>query len=259
MCLLIAAFNAVPGYRLIIAANRDEFHARPAAAAEWWEDAPHILGGRDLEALGTWLACDRHGRFATITNVRDPHSATSQPRSRGLIISDYLGQSVSAAKYCAALADKGHQYAGFNVLAADASSLCWYSNHDAQPQTLDAGIYTLSNASLHTPWPKTERLRAGFQKVVEQQPADLSAPLMELLGDNLRADDHDLPQTGIPLAQERALSSIFIRGEHYGTRCSTVLAVSDSGHAQFHERRYDPSGERTGETLKSFELATAGT
>ncbi|MCB1747485.1 MAG: NRDE family protein [Gammaproteobacteria bacterium] len=273
MCLLLVAHDCCPGYRLLVAANRDEFHDRPTAAAEWWADRPDILGGRDLEAGGTWLALDRHGRFATITNVRAGRIAPGQ-RSRGLIVNDFLAGDDGADAFTATLARDGAAYAGFNVLAYDGDSLSWYSNAAGAPRTLERGIYTLSNAQLDTAWPKTERLRAGFGRMLAEvshatpaasagvgadrgpgaAPDDIVATLLDLLRDDVAAHDHALPDTGIGLAMERVLSSIFIRGPHYGTRCSTVILIDEHGQLTYHERRYDRDAAIAGDTRISFEL-----
>jgi uncharacterized protein with NRDE domain len=253
MCLLLVAHDCCPGYRLLVAANRDEFHDRPTAAADWWDDRPHVLGGRDLEAGGSWLALDRRGRFATITNVRAGRIVPGQ-RSRGLIVNDFLDGEADAATFSADLARDGAAYAGFNVLAYDGAALTWYSNEAPAPRRLERGIYTLSNAQLDTAWPKTERLRAGFGDILGNVPEDIVTTLLDLLRDDIAAHDHALPDTGIGLAMERVLSSIFIRGPRYGTRCSTVILIDDRGRLTFHERRYDRDAAAAGDTRIAFEL-----
>ncbi|MGE0485712.1 MAG: NRDE family protein [Gammaproteobacteria bacterium] len=253
MCLLLVAHDCCPGYRLLVAANRDEFHDRPTAAAEWWDDRPTTLGGRDLEAGGTWLALDRRGRFATITNVRAGRIVPGQ-RSRGLIVNDFLDGNDAAFDFTTTLAADGDAYAGFNVLAYDGNALCWYSNASGAPRLLERGIYTLSNAQLDTAWPKTERLREGFGRILGEAPDDIVTTLLELLRDDVAAHDHALPDTGIGLAMERVLSSIFIHGSHYGTRCSTVILIDEQGRLTYHERRYDRDAATAGDTRISFEL-----
>ncbi len=254
MCLLLVAHDCCAGYRLVVAANRDEFHDRPTAPAARWDDHPGIIGGRDLEAGGTWLALDQRGRFATITNVRSGRALPAGARSRGLIVNDYLFADVAPDAYASALARHGNDYAGFNLLAYDNGALCWYSNQAGEPQRLDEGIYTLSNAALDTAWPKSERLRAGFAALFDAPPSAPVDALLHLLRDGQRADDDALPDTGIGHAMERVLSSIFIEGEGYGTRCSTVILIDDAGQVTFHERRYDRHGEPSGDTRIGFEL-----
>ncbi|MEQ8231479.1 MAG: NRDE family protein [Gammaproteobacteria bacterium] len=258
MCLLLVAHDCCPGYRLVVAANRDEFHDRPTAAAAPWEDHPQIIGGRDLEAGGSWLALDRRGRFATITNVRAGIPAGGA-RSRGLIVNDFLDGEAGARDYAAQLARDAAAYAGFNVLLHDGAELCWYSNAaDHGPRGLARGIYTLSNALLDTAWPKTERLRAGFGSVVgATDREEMIGHLLELLRDEARPPDGALPDTGIGHAMERVLSSIFIAGSGYGTRCSTVVLIDEQGSLTFHERRYDARARVSGDTRLAFELPAA--
>ncbi|MBX9604702.1 MAG: NRDE family protein [Gammaproteobacteria bacterium] len=256
MCLLLIAHRAVPGYRLVVAANRDEFHGRPTAPADAWEDHPHIVGGRDLEGGGTWLALHRDGRFATVTNVRAGHAVRRGPRSRGLIVTDFLLGAGAAPDYAAELAPVARDYDGFNLLAWDGDALSWVSNQGNGPRTLARGVYTLSNALLDTPWPKTERLRRAFDRVMRDVPADPVPSLLAILRDNAPADDDELPDTGIGQARERWLSSIFIEGETYGTRCSTVLTVADDGRVRFHERRYDARAQVQGDSRHDLTFAT---
>ena len=254
MCLLLVAHRACPGYRLIVAANRDEYHRRATAAANHWQDQPAILAGRDLEGGGTWLGLNVAGRFATVTNVRSANAVRHSPRSRGLIVSDFLLAEHDATTYAARLMPAAHDYDGFNLLAWDGEILSWLSNQAAAPRTLADGIYTLSNASLDTPWPKTERLRHAFSKVMDNHRGDPVAGLLEVLRDTARAVDAQLPDTGIGVERERWLSSIFIEGDGYGTRCSSVLTINDAGHVSFHERRYDGEAQVSGDSRFEFEL-----
>ncbi|MGR8920046.1 MAG: NRDE family protein [Gammaproteobacteria bacterium] len=254
MCLLLVAHGCCAGYRLVVAANRDEFHARPTDAAARWRDRPHVIGGRDGEAGGTWLALDEGGRFATITNVRATASPIGKPRSRGLIVTDFLDGAAAPAAFLDGLAADGTRYEGFNVLAYDGATLGWYSNQAPPPRLLEPGIYTLSNALLDTAWPKTERLREGFAHLFDSDPGHPVEALLDLLRDGMPAPEDELPDTGIGSAMERVLSSIFIEGDSYGTRCSTVILISDAGRATFHERRYAPAGEVTGESHFEFEV-----
>jgi len=254
MCLLLVAHDCCPGYRLVLAANRDEFHTRPTAPAARWEDFPDIIGGRDLEAGGTWLAIDTRGRFATLTNVRSPQGPQRGRRSRGLIVSDFLRGDRTAGVYADDLASVGADYDGFNVLVYDPGALHWYSNQAHVPRVLGPGIYTLSNALLDTVWPKTERLRAGFGHLLGTQPDDIVENLLDLLRDQHLPDDGVLPETGVGLAMERILASIFIRGDAYGTRCSTVVLIDQDDRVTFHERRYRSDATVSGDTRLEFEL-----
>lgn len=256
MCLLLVAHDCCPGYRLVVAANRDEFHARPTAPAAYWDDLPTLFGGRDLEAGGSWLACDTRGRFATLTNVRG-NRAGHGSRSRGLIARDFLAGSADAATFTTHLASDGDAYDGFNLLAYDGATLCWYSNQAPAPRRLERGLYTLSNAQLDTAWPKTERLRAGFGELIGNGHEDIVERLLALLRDQHLPHDDELPRTGVGLAMERVLASIFIRGSSYGTRCSTVLLIDQDERLTFHERRYDANGAASGDTRIEFDLPGA--
>lgn len=254
MCLVLIAHRACAGYRLVVAANRDEYHGRPTAAAAHWHDHPAIVAGRDLEGGGTWLGMHTSGRFATVTNVRAGHAVRRGPRSRGLIVSDFLLSATDAPGHAAALMHSARDYDGFNLLSWDGEHLAWLSNQAGAPRTLAPGVHTLSNALLDTAWPKTDRLRAAFERVMQQHPRDPLPALLEVLRDNTRAADEHLPDTGIGQERERWLSSIFIEGAGYGTRCSSVLTVSDGGHVSFHERRYDDAARVSGDSRFEFEL-----
>jgi uncharacterized protein with NRDE domain len=249
MCLLMLAWRAHPRYPLVVAANRDEFHDRPAAALAPWPPPESLLAGRDLRAGGTWLALDRARRFGVVTNFRDLQPPKPGAPSRGELIPHYLAQGAGPAHFFAALAPHADSYSGFNLLLADGESL-WYGCNRAQPfaRALPAGVYGLSNGFLDTPWPKLERVRAAFSAWLRGPDADTEG-LLRLLADRTRvADDALLPQTGVARDWERVLSSPFVFHPDYGTRSSTVLLLSADGHALIRERRFDPQGRASGET-----------
>jgi uncharacterized protein with NRDE domain len=255
MCLILVAHACCPDYRLVVAANRDEYHQRPAAPLGYWDDRPHILAGRDLEGSGTWLGITTRGRFAAVTNVRAGHAPRRGPRSRGLLVSDFLSDPRPVEAFCAELAERARDYDGFNLLAHDGQALAWYSNQAGQaPRTLAPGLYTVSNAALDTPWPKTARLRAAFAEVMAGAPADPGTALLEVLRDARPAPETELPDTGMARDLERALSAIFIEGETYGTRASTVLLVDAHGRVEVRERRYDARAAVIGDSRQTFEL-----
>lgn len=254
MCLVLVVHDAQAPYRLVVAANRDEYHARPAAPADWWEDRPDVVAGRDLESGGTWLGASRRGRFATVTNVRAGHPVRRGPRSRGLIVTDFLEADTRADEFATALVDDGSAYDGFNLLAWDGRTLAWCSNRSGSVRTLEPGVWTLSNADLDTRWPKTERLRDAYAAVARSASADLATGLLVALRDSRRAPADALPDTGVGRDLESVLSPIFIEGSGYGTRCSTVLLVDERGAAEFRERRFDASGEMTGESRYVFDI-----
>lgn len=252
MCLIAVAWQAHPDYPLIVLANRDEFHARPAVPARFWEEAPQVLAGRDLSAGGTWLGVTRQGRFAALTNVREPGMRQGE-RSRGLLVSAYLLGSEPAADYMARVTAEGSDYSGFNLLASDGDSLWWTSNRGAGPRRLDPGVYLLSNHLLDTPWPKVELLRAGL---MAQLPQPEPEALLALLQDEREAADIDLPDTGVGLVMERMLSAPFIRSPQYGTRASTVV-MAGRDRIRFLEQGHGPDGPLERSAFAFDRLASA--
>lgn len=245
MCLIAFAWQTA-GQPLVMLANRDEFHARPARAATFWteENQPDLLAGKDLEAGGTWLGVSRSGRFAALTNIRSP-GVRQGPRSRGELVAHFLSGRERPEAFLSQLAMQLHDYAGFNLLVGDTHELWHLNSHEGRPTSLSPGIYGLSNDSLNTPWPKLEALRNRLAS----SPAETSADqLFELLADDQRYPDELLPHTGIDHDWERALSAAFIVGDTYGTRASTVLRIDQRGGIEFSERRFGPMGARLGES-----------
>ncbi|MET0203388.1 MAG: NRDE family protein [Casimicrobiaceae bacterium] len=254
MCLAVVALEAHPRYALVVAANRDEYHARATAPARWWTSraGTAVLAGRDLAAGGTWLGMTRRGRWAFVTNVREPGRHEPQAPSRGALVVRVLDDRRDAAL---ALSDAQRVagYNGFNLIAGDVASASWGSNRVAGTLALPSGIHGVSNARLDTPWPKLERVKAGVAAWAREGHDDVTA-LLDLLADRERAPDDALPATGVTLEWERLLSAPFIVSEGYGTRCSTVLAVARDGAAIFHERSYDATGAPTGDAVEKFAL-----
>ena len=248
MCLIVVGWQAHPDYPLIVAANRDEFYARPTAIADFWDDAPEVIAGRDLEAGGTWLGITRSGRFAAVTNVREP-GARQGIQSRGKMTQAYLAGRQSAADYVARI-DMA-QYSGFNLLIGDRDSLWYCSNRGAAPQELAPGIYGVSNHLLDSPWPKLISARRRMAQALGSVPDH--APLFEILADDEIVPDAELPATGVPLEWERLLSAIFVRSASYGTRASTVILQATDGAISFEERSFGPGGE----PLQSSLISTA--
>jgi len=253
MCLIFIAHHASSDYPLVIAANRDEYHHRATQVADFWTDAPQILGGRDLEAGGTWLGIHRNGRFAALTNYRESRPANSQAPSRGLLVSDFLHGRETALSHLQQLARTGSRYNGFSLLVHDGETLACYSNREGVPQAITTGIHGLSNRVLDTPWPKVTTGKAELQQQLATG-ALREEDLFALLGDARPAADRALPDTGIGLERERQLSPRFILGAEYGTRCATLLSVDRQGHARFIERSYDPAGQSLGEVRYDFEI-----
>ncbi|UVM56191.1 NRDE family protein [Pseudomonas sp. B21-012] len=243
MCLIVFAWRPGHAQPLIVAANRDEFYARPSRVLGAWEDAPGVYAGRDLEAGGTWLGVGPNGRFAALTNIRDPQQPQGT-RSRGELVAAFLRGELGVEAYLDQVASRSQQYSGFNLLVADSTQLGYLNARQATPQLLGAGVYGLSNAGLDTPWPKLIKARAGLQlQLADPQPQRL----LELLGDNLPAADSELPETGVGLGTERLLSSVFIASQNYGTRASTVLIVEADGRRHLVERSFGPLGGHLGE------------
>ena len=241
MCLILFAYNAHPRYRLILAANRDEFYARPTAAAEFWADAPQMLAGRDLKAGGTWLGITKNGRFAAVTNYRDP-SAPSGTKSRGDLTKDFLNGDETPENYLREIEKAKNDYSGFNLLAgtfgADESELFYFSNRGAKSEKLAHGIYGLSNALLDTNWQKVAAGKARLTKILQNSEEFHGGDFVEILADRNFAPDEKLPETGIGIERERLLSPAFIEMENYGTRLSTVLLIDETGKVGFIEKTF---------------------
>lgn len=238
MCLIFFALNHNPTYKLIVAANRDEFYVRKTAPADFWSDHPDILGGRDLEASGTWMAMNKNGKISLITNYRDPSNINPNAPSRGQLVSDFLVNGDKAEDYLRKVAKRADQYNGFNLLTGYPDELWYLSNYRKGIQKLESGVYGLSNHLLDTPWPKVNRGKEKFSIAIN--PSQIEPDMLfELLYDEQRAEDQLLPDTGIGLERERALSSMFIKTNGYGTRCSTVILVSHDNQVLFAERVYD--------------------
>ncbi|WP_303784893.1 NRDE family protein [Azovibrio restrictus] len=247
MCLILIAWQVHADYPLVLAANRDEWYDRPSLPLAVWDDAPNILGGRDLQAGGSWLACHRDGRFAAVTNVRQgtPEKA---PRSRGDLVRNYLNKNTQPIEFAESV--QQDQYGGFNLLLGNGEELVYLSNREAGPALrLPPGIYGLSNHRLDSPWPKLVKAREHFGRALTRLPDEEA--LFRVLADREQADDRDLPDTGVPLATERMLSSIFVVSDTYGTRCSTLLCRNRGGQLWMTERRFGPGGQPLGGTQLS--------
>lgn len=256
MCLLVMAWRAHPHYRLIVAANRDEFHARPTAPMGVWSDEPGILAGRDLSAQGTWLAVDRARRFGIITNFRDVQARRPEAPSRGGLIPEWLRHDAAPASFLAELESRAQRYAGFNLLLNDGDSLAYASNRaPAFSTVLAPGVYGLSNLLLDTPWPKLTRVRTKFTQwlATESRNAPAPAAARERLFDILADRTRSLPESAAgtrPLPPEwvEVLSSPFVVHPLFGTRCSTLVMLGYDGSLCIQERRFGPGGEIAGQS-----------
>lgn len=252
MCLILLAWQAHPDYPLVIAANRDEFFARPAAAADFWQDAPQVLAGRDLQAGGTWLGVTRSGRFAALTNYRDPTQNRQLP-SRGALVADFLTGSATSEAYLARIAASGVAYSGYNLLLGDGQSLWWASNVSDEQRPLAPGIYGVSNDLLDTPWPKVGAGKTALTQAIEHLPDD--GPLFDLLQNDAIHPDQHLPATGIPQEWERLLSAAFVKSSNYGTRSSTVLYQRHDGWLTFDEQTWLTDAQRGARVRYRFAVA----
>jgi len=253
MCLILFAYKVHPSYRLILAANRDEFYDRPSLPVDFWEEKPQILAGRDLKEGGTWLGVTRSGSFAAITNYRDPATFKTGAPSRGKLVSDFLAGGQSATVYLDNISQQAQQYNGFNLICGDDADIIVYSNR-GEKRRLEAGIYGLSNRLLDTPWPKVVRGKKALAAALQEKGAALESALFKLLTDRKTAPDEKLPATGIGLDWERLLSSIFIQSPSYGTRSSTVLLIGKNRRLRFVERVFDGGPEPWLESRFSFTL-----
>lgn len=254
MCLIVLRWQAGS---LIVAANRDEFHHRPTAPLAFWPDMPGVLAGRDLQSGGTWMGVTRDGRFAALTNYRDPSRQRDGARSRGHLVSGFLAGDMDAHGYAASVQREGRDYNGFNLLLCDGASLLWVGHQpesDIAVSELAPGIHALSNHLPGTPWPKLLRARTGFTGALEALPARqaLFDRLFGVLSDETPAEDADLPDTGVGLEWERRLSPVFIRGDAYGTCSSAVLEVT-AQRIDFEERRYRSGGQYADSTRIGFD------
>jgi uncharacterized protein with NRDE domain len=251
MCLALIALDAHPKYRCVIAANRDEFHARAAEPAHWWDEG--VLAGRDLVAGGSWFGVTRTGRWALITNFREGIPRDPYAPSRGELVMRMLREAVSPLRSSAALLPDGGRYHGFNLLVGDDSDAAFASNRASGALSLGAGIHGLSNHLLDTPWPKLLRSKARLAEwLTDDDPAVESA--FALLADREPASNGTLPATGVSPQWESLLSSPFIVSPEYGTRSSTVLLIARDDSARFIERSFDAGGRAAGEVAFEFRV-----
>lgn len=237
MCIIFFAYKSHPNYRLIVAANRDERYARPTDRAHFWHDEPNILAGRDLEKMGSWLGITKTGRFAALTNFRNPNENQQNKQSRGQIVRNFLAGNESPRDFLVQLQQERNNYPGFNALTGNDDSLVYYSNYENEIKQLNPGIYGLSNHLLDTPWPKIEKGKRRMEALLQHRTVGVN-DLFDLLKDAEPAPKHKLPNTGVPKDLEKQLSSIFIKTPHYGTRCSTIITVDHSGNVFFSERTF---------------------
>jgi uncharacterized protein with NRDE domain len=244
MCLVAFAYRTDPRFDLVLIANRDEYFNRPTAPAHFWPEFPNLLAGKDLQGGGTWMGITRSGRFALLTNYRDPSRFKADARSRGKLVSDFLRSDVDPQEYLRRVRSETSHYNDFNLLVGTRDGVFYLSSlphvsHEIA--SIESGIYGMSNHLFETPWPKVVRAREGLKDALESSlPGDavLRNRLFEILRDATPAFDHELPETGVGLEKERGLSPIFITLPGYGTRSSSVLLMHKDGRIELSERSF---------------------
>ncbi|MBU8974805.1 NRDE family protein [Lysobacter sp. MMG2] len=262
MCLIALSWKHHPRYRLALIANRDEAHARPTSPAGADPDDSTVYGGRDLLAGGGWLMASTHGRLAAVTNVRAGPPEGTMPRSRGALVRGFAAGRASAQEALASIAPHAAEYGRFNTLAYDGQELAFASNYPAfQTHAVAPGLHAMSNGAFDAPWPKSGHATRALERWLAS-PAALDgatddaalSPLFDALADTTAAPDDTLPDTGVGLELERLLSPPFVRGERYGTRCSSVVLIEDA-RITFVEQGFGPDGVRLGRTRATFPIA----
>lgn len=258
MCLILLSYDQHPDYKLIFAANRDEFYDRPTRPLAFWEDRPEIIAGRDMKGNGTWFGVDRTGRFAAVTNYRDPAQNLPHAPTRGALVSDFITASETARTYMQKIASVGQHYNGFNLLIGDRSGVWYYSNRGNDIQKLKPGLFGISNHLIETPWPKVKKGKAELQDLLSAQKDINYEDLLKILADQSVPPDKTLPDTGVGIEWERILSPLFITSKVYGTRSSSVLLVKRNGRVIFVERTFilEANGAMKQETRK-FSFTTS--
>jgi len=237
MCLIVFANNTHPKYKLLFAANRDEFYNRHSEQAEFWKEHPNLLAGKDLQAGGTWMGITKLGRFAAITNFRDLKNHRTDAPSRGNLTLDFLVNDVTAEEYYNKLKPILSNFNGFNLILGDVDELYYFSNKTEELQKLESGIHGISNAVLDTPWPKVEKSKRQLKHLIEQKNIH-PWEILNLLDDTSLAKDEELPDTGVGIDIERMLSPIFLKSKEYGTRSSTIVTVDKQNNVRFVEKTY---------------------
>ena len=254
MCLILLAYKSHKQYPFILAANRDEFYNRPALPVGYWQDNPSILGGRDLEEMGTWLGITRNGRFAAITNYRDPSRLRTDVRSRGEVVSNFLNGTDGPQEYLDRIKGKREIYNGFNLIVGDVTDCFCYSNVTNTVEKIKPGVHGLSNHLLNTPWPKVIRGKEKLEQTVEDKNFPDKERLFEILADSQKAKDQELPNTGVGIQRERMMSPIFIESPDYGTRSSTVLLINNKNRVLFIERSKSANQNNWIENSHEFDI-----
>lgn len=256
MCLLVFSYKEHPVYDLVVAANRDESYERPTRPAQFWDDQPRILAGKDLKAGGTWMGISRDGTFSALTNFRDPAIQKENAPSRGHLALEYLMKREKPAEYLHKVDEKADQYSGFNLIVGDSNQMCYYSNQQKEIRLLEPGLYGLSNHLIDTPWPKILSAKKALSEAIQDKSIS-EEDLFHLLKDEREALDENLPDTGIGRELEKKVSPVFIKGDYYGTRSSTILLINKMGEVTFEERRFKQGTQEIDEVSR-FEFQING-
>ena len=256
MCLIAFAWGAHPDYALIVGANRDEWHERPTAPAAWWIDHPQLLAGRDLQAGGTWMGVTRNGRFAAVTNFRDPADKKSTARSRGELVTAFLLGGETPDAFLSGIKQQAHEYNGFNLILGDGNTLAYFGSRSGSAENLQPGVYALSNHTLNEPWPKVTKAKSAMEAILQAKMPEKARQIAiyEFLSNGEIAPDLALPTTGVGVEWERVLSPALIVTPEYGTRASTILSMSNSGLVTFAEHARANDGRVRGVAEFTFEL-----
>lgn len=259
MCLIAFGWKAHPEYSLIVGANRDEWRDRPASPATWWSDYPQILAGRDLKAGGTWMGVTRGGRFAAITNFRDPAEKRSTARSRGELVTAFLLSLESPGDFLSSISERAHEYNGFNLVVADTSSMAYFGSRAGEIKLLEPGVYALSNHTLNEPWPKVILAKSALEAALQARMTETARQMAiyDFLSSETIAPDTALPDTGVGLVWERALSSALIVTPEYGTRASTIVSIAHNSKVEFAEHTRAADGSLCHVAEFSFDISAA--
>lgn len=255
MCLIIFAYNCHPFYRLILAANRDEYFHRPTESVHFWESHPWVLAGRDLQMLGTWMGITRSGRYAALTNFRGPDLQIRNAESRGKLVSDFLCMSETPINYLQEVVKNRADYNPFNLLVGDSSRLMYYCQQTSEIRELAAGVYGLCNHVIDTSWPKVLKGKQAFTNYIDSRTLIESQALFGILADDEKALDDELPETGVTYELEKLLSPIFVQGADYGTRSSTVLLIDYNNHVTYKEKSFYQGQRSPVEVHYEFEIS----
>lgn len=256
MCLILLAINSHPHYSLIIASNRDEFYGRSSEPASFWANSPTLLAGRDLRAGGTWLGITTDGKFAAITNFRDPASYKENAPSRGKLVTAYLEGHENPEQYIRNLGKSKDEYNGFNLILGDHRRLFYYSNRGEKVHNLSYGIFGLSNHLLDTSWPKLDRGKEDFKRIILKSKEVVPDDLFHILQDSTLPDDESLPDTGVGLEKERMLAPVFIKSPDYGTHSTTLIFIDKFSNVTFIERTHNTKNDLHSDVKFEFQVAS---